>query len=114
MPPLGPNEGAGYQRYLVRQARKLMQRYGDAEKPLWITEMGTGTNVGITPEQQAKLLTDSFTALQETPGISGIFWFCLQDTKMDIVGPESSMGMITQKLERKPAFAAFTGATPGE
>jgi hypothetical protein len=106
-PYVMPNEGAKHMIELTRDTRKVMAKYGDAEKPLWLTEMGCGLNNGITPADQAKLLSDCYEAAAADPGIDRLCWFTFRDLKQDILGPEGSMGMLTHSWQRKPAFEAF-------
>lgn len=103
-------EGAPYMRRLVEGTIEVMQRNGDGDKPLWITEIGCGTNAVDTPEAQAKLLKESFDALYSLPQVKAVYWFCLKDYSQSITGPEDSMGMLTIKNERKPSFYAFQRA----
>ena len=105
-----PNEGAGYMMRLVRDTLALMDRYGDSDKPLWITEVGCGINERDTAEDQARLLEDTFRLARQEPRIQRVFWFLLRDTKESILGPEDTMGLVTHDFQPKPAFHAFVKA----
>jgi hypothetical protein len=102
-----PSEGAAHMMELTRDTRKVMAKYGDANKPLWLTELGCGTGNGTTIEDQAKLLATCYEAAAEYSGIDRLFWFTFRDFKQNILGPEASMGMIQYDWRRKPAFTAF-------
>ncbi len=105
-----PSEGAAHMMALIRDTLALMNRYGDARKPLWITEIGCGLNAGTTPEQQADLLRDSFRMTRADPRIQRVHWFLLRDMAQDLLGPEGSMGIVTRDFQEKPAYHAFVAA----
>jgi hypothetical protein len=72
----------------VDQAREVMRRFGDAEKPIWITEVGwasAGTPPGLVvgPAGQADYLRQLFelaVANRDRVGIAGVVWYSLNDT----------------------------------
>jgi hypothetical protein len=72
----------------VAELRALMRRFGDAEKPIWITEVGWasgGAPSGLTvgPTRQARYLSRTFnlaTERREQLGIAGVVWYSLRDT----------------------------------
>ncbi len=102
-----PEEGAEYMIRMIKDTIAVMAKNGDAQKPLWVTEIGCGTNELDTPAAQAKLLEESFRALYRLPQIAAVFWFTLKDYDRAIVGPEDSMGILTAKLAPKPAYEAL-------
>ncbi len=105
-----PSEGPAHMMALIGDTLALMDRYGDARKPLWITEIGCGLNAGTTPEQQADLLRDSFRLTRAEPRIQRVHWFLLRDMAQDLLGPEGSMGIVTRDFQEKPAYHAFVAA----
>jgi polysaccharide biosynthesis protein PslG len=105
----------------VEQARDIMRRFGDAEKPIWITEVGwasRGTPPGLVvgPTGQADYLRELFelaAADRDRLGIAGVVWYSLNDTP----GPlwVGHCGLFTVEGNPKPAWNAFialTGGTP--
>lgn len=100
-------EGARYMRRLVGETIGVVKRNGDEKKPIWVTEIGCGTNETYTREAQAKLLGESYDVLARMPQVAAVYWFCLRDYKQAITGPEASMGIVTDRFERKPSFDAF-------
>ncbi len=101
------NEGPGYCAKLVRDTVEVMKRNGDAEKPLWITEIGCATGNGVTEEMQAEHLEGIYRELGKIPEVKAVYWFTLRDYPASICGGEDSMGMITTDGRRKPAFEVF-------
>jgi hypothetical protein len=97
----------------VEQEREVMRRFGDADKPIWITEVGwasggqpSGLTVGA--ERQADYLTRIFevaAAGHERLGITGVVWFSLNDTP----GPlwPGHCGLFRLDGSPKPAWEAF-------
>lgn len=102
-----PAEGAERMMELTRETLEVMARYGDAAKPLWLTELGCGATSTEAEEAQARLLRDTFAAAAGEPRIQRVFWFLLRDTEKDILGPESTMGLFKRDGVARPALEAF-------
>jgi len=102
-----PDEGAEYMMNMIKDTFKVMEKYGDAQKPVWITEVGAGINEKDTAEDQATLLFDTFRVTRKEPRIHRVYWFLLRDTEENILGPEETMGIVTRKFEKRPAFFAY-------
>ena len=103
----------------VEQERAVMRSFGDADKPIWITEVGWasgGQPSGLTvgPERQAEYLTRIFTLAadaHERLGIGGVVWYALRDTPGPIwVG---HCGMLTVAGDPKPAWDALAQVAGG-
>jgi hypothetical protein len=74
---------------LARRIRVVMKHYGDARKPLWLTELGLPSSRGrvnskntlqTTPRGMARFLTGSYKSLARTRrnpaiGVSRAFWY---------------------------------------
>jgi hypothetical protein len=97
----------------VEQEREVMRSFGDADKPIWITEVGWasgGQPSGLTvgPERQAEYLTRIFELAadaRERLGLRGVVWFALRDTP----GPlwPGHCGLFELDGSPKPAWEAF-------
>lgn len=105
-----PEEGAIRMMALTRDTLAVMERHGDAAKPLWLTEVGCGATTPAAEAAQAKLLTDTFALAGTEPRIQRVFWFTLRDMEKDLLGPESSMGLFKYSGTRKPALETFVDA----
>lgn len=101
------NEGPEYCAKLTRDTVELMKKNGDGDKPLWITETGTGTSNDVTREMQAEHLEGIYRELFKIPEVKSIYWFSLRDTSQSICGGEETMGMLTLDMKPKPAYEAF-------
>jgi hypothetical protein len=103
----------------VEQARNVMRRFGDAEKPIWITEVGwasRGTPPGLVvgPPGQAHYLRQTFelaAADRDRLGIAGVVWYSLNDTP----GPlwVGHCGLFTLEGTAKPAWNALAELAGG-
>lgn len=97
----------------VKQARDVMRRFGDADKPIWITEVGwasrgtpSGLVVGLSG--QADYLRQTFelaAAERDRLGIARVVWYSLNDTP----GPlwVGHCGLFRLDGSPKPAWEAF-------
>jgi polysaccharide biosynthesis protein PslG len=104
----------------VAEARSLMNRFGDTETPIWVTEVGWASR-GVPPglvvglAGQADYLRQTFelaAAQRERLGIAGVVWYSLQDTPGPIwVG---HCGLFRLDGSAKPAWEAFTQVAGGE
>jgi hypothetical protein len=101
----------------VAEARDIMDRFGDSDAPIWITEVGWasgGAPSGVTvgPERQAAYLTQVFELAatdRERLGIAGVIWYSLNDTP----GPlwVGHCGLFTVEGVAKPAWRALGEVT---
>ena len=97
----------------VARARQIMRRFGDAGKPIWITEVGwasTGRPPGLVvgAAGQAGYLRQVFQLAAEDRdrlGIAGVVWYSLTDTP----GPlwVGHCGLFRLDGSPKPAWEAF-------
>jgi hypothetical protein len=103
----------------VEQERQILDRFGDSDVRLWITEVGwasAGRPSGLTvgPARQADYLTQTFDlAAQERArlGLDGVIWYSLNDTP----GPlwPGHCGLFTLGGSAKPSWSAFVELTGG-
>ncbi len=93
---------------LVR-LRRLMEKHGDAGKPIWITEMGWPTHRGrrgVSEPRQSQMLARSYLlALQA--GVDVIFWYEFQAPEGRPDYNEHHFGMVHRDLKPKPAYTAL-------
>jgi hypothetical protein len=103
----------------VAAARRLMDRFGDDDAPIWITEVGwasTGRPPGLVvgEQGQADYLTRVYELAEEkreSLKIAGVVWFSLHDTPGPIwVG---HCGLFTVDGAPKPAWDAFADVAGG-
>ena len=92
----------------LQGCRQLMDRHGDGQKEIWITEIGWSLGEGVTPQEQADLLAQSVvTALsvRERLRVEKVFWFCVKDWG----GP--GHGLFDVAGKPKPALTAYQAVT---
>jgi polysaccharide biosynthesis protein PslG len=97
----------------VQQAREIMRRFGDTDKPIWITEVGwasrgTPPALVVGPAGQADYVKKTFdlaAAERDRLGIAAVVWYSLNDTP----GPlwVGHCGLFTVDGTAKPAWDAF-------
>ena len=92
-----------------------MQRHGDGNKKIWITEIGCpGLSRGLstdnwwvgknpTETQQAKWLKDVYTELLKNPQVEKIFWAFFRDAKEHWYNGVDYFGMLRWDFSRKPS-----------
>lgn len=100
-------------------AHKVMQRNGDGQKKIWVTEIGcpgvpTGERVnnwwmGANPDedQQASWLTEAFAALLKQEAVEKVFWAFLRDCSGHWNNGVDYFGMARWDFSKKPAFFAY-------
>jgi hypothetical protein len=103
----------------VVQARSVMRRFGDADKPIWITEVGWASRgrppgLVVGPAGQADYLRQLFelaAADRDRLGLAGVVWYSLSDTP----GPlwVGHCGLFTVAGSAKPAWEAFVDVAGG-
>ncbi|HMC06105.1 MAG TPA: glycosyl hydrolase [Solirubrobacterales bacterium] len=106
--------------------RDAMARHGDEAKPLWITELGWGSDprgsgqLNVGPVGQERLLSDSHAMVLDHPAwhIQRLFWFDWRDPGTASAGPPgcawcASAGLLRHDRRPKPAFQAFERVAGG-
>ncbi len=113
----------------MRKQRRVMDKAGDQRTPLWVTEIGWASAGPSThplvrnPEDQARLLTRSFSLLEQNAdrlNLGPIFWFNWRDARESNTNEPDHFsrhtGLFTRDRMPKPAWLAFTeiaGGVPG-
>jgi hypothetical protein len=103
--------------------RRIMDEHRDRRTPLYVTELGWGSNDGPTRWEkglsgQANELTKSFELLSANRlrwNVRGAWWFTWTDEGGSCLFCGSA-GLLTEKREAKPAwyrFNTWTGGDPG-
>jgi len=106
----------------LRNLRRIMRRYGDSRTPLFVTELGWGSQSGPTRWQrgtfgQAHQLTKAFSMLsahRREWNVGGAWWFTWSDDGGNCVFCQSA-GLLTGARQPKPSwyrFVEWTGGNP--
>jgi hypothetical protein len=104
----------------ISQFRGIMKRWGDAAKPLWISEIAWGSarpdSKGINkgPAGQAQMLKDVYKLILSRRSawrIERLFWYHWRDPKVLKASCTfcGTAGLLNFKRTPKPAFKAFKG-----
>jgi hypothetical protein len=105
-----------YFRDSLDDLRRVRDSYGDAAKPLWVTEFGfttTGTHQqhNVTPRQQADGLVAHWRAMAAMPDIKLVTMYTLMDSRrqanFDPADPEVGFGVLDRFGNPKPAYCAL-------
>lgn len=100
-------------------AYKIMQRNGDGNKKIWITEIGCpGVKQGLETDnwwlgknpnesQQAKWLINVYDELLKNPQVEKIFWAFFRDTKDHWKNGVDYFGLVRWDYSEKPALKAY-------
>jgi hypothetical protein len=111
----------------LRRIRRLADRNGDEDKPIWISEIGVasaGPNTELTtdPEGQAATLRDYFRLIADRSdqyGIEKAIWFQWRDADVDPPTDRENKrwqtytGLFDYSGEPKPAWRAFCAIARG-
>jgi hypothetical protein len=123
--PYSPNiKGIAFQ---LRRAREVMREHQDGKTPLYLTELGWGSDPPGTGGShlykgvagQAQMLSRAFSfALKNRKRykLGGVSWFAWRDLTPNETGNCilcASFGLLNNDLSTKPAFSAFVGFTGG-
>jgi len=116
--PLSPGAIKAVESY-PKLAYKIMQRNGDGDKKIWITEIGCpGVKrwlktdnwwLGNNPSEsgQAKWLKDVYSKLLEDPHVEKVFWAFFRDTRNHWNNGVDYFGLLRWDFSRKPSFYAY-------
>lgn len=92
--------------------KKVMDRYGDRETPVWITEIGwfTGTSPrAVSEAQQADNVWKLYDALGRLNYVGPVFWHTLEDCTENYRSdePEHNYGLFSRNHMPKPAAVEY-------
>jgi polysaccharide biosynthesis protein PslG len=101
-----------------RGVYRVMEKYADADKPIWITELGCpGTEdasmrawpSGPNPNeaQQAEWVEKVYGEPLQWPGVKKIFWAFFKDTNKHFGNGGDALGLIRTDFSKKPAFESY-------
>ncbi len=116
-PGVGPSEDyLGDVRVYLGKVRNVIERYGDAAKPLWATEFGVSTTgpVAFDPAAQGRALTELYEMFRRIEGIRLAVVHRFVENP-SLAGREGGFGVLSKGLDPKPAFcdlARLRGAEP--
>jgi hypothetical protein len=115
-----------YQRRLDKIA-EIMQRFGDSQKRIWITETGYGSlndpsqvenRTGIRfldEDRQAEAVRMVYSTCLQNPQVEKVFWWSLRDYYYESSGNNEAMeahyGLIRADFSPKPAYMAYAQLT---
>ncbi|MDD5108144.1 MAG: beta-galactosidase [Candidatus Omnitrophica bacterium] len=100
-------------------AYKIMVRNGDANKKIWITEIGCpGVRTGLqtnnwwlgdnpSESEQSRWLKDVYIELLKNPRVEKIFWAFFRDTKDHWKNGVDYFGLVRWDYSCKPSFKAY-------
>ena len=105
----------------LRNLRRIMSMHHDAATPIYVTELGWGSDSGPTRwerglEGQAAQLSRSFAMLSDNRlnwRLGGVWWFTWTDEGGSCQFCHSA-GLLTEKRAAKPAWYRFNAWTGGD
>jgi len=110
---------------VAEKQRRVMRKAGDSRTPIWITELGWGSDgpaghpLVKTEAVQASLLKQSFGLLRanaERLSLQRVYWYDFRDLNVAPGTPDAFFhhtGLFERDRSPKPAWAAFTGFVGG-
>lgn len=105
--------------YVIR----LMERFGDEQKPIWITETGygsvphneTGQSAYLSEAEQADAVEMVYHTLAGYPQIERVFWWSLRDYYSNAWATNAEMeahfGLLRADFSPKPAYFTYARLT---
>ena len=104
----------------IRNLRRVMRIHHDADTPIYVTELGWGSNSFQTrwergPQGQARELDQAFSMLaghRRSWRIGGVWWFTWADAYGGCQFCDSA-GLLTENREAKPSWYRFNAWTGG-
>jgi hypothetical protein len=105
----------------IENLRRIMRRHHDAATPIYVTELGWGSDSGPTRWErglygQARQLSNSFALLsahRREWRVAGAWWFTWTDEGGSCQFCRSA-GLLTEKRRAKPAWYRFNAWTGGD
>jgi hypothetical protein len=110
-------------RALVQDARAVMQAYGDADTPIWVTEIGWSTRgpkrskLVTSRKGQAKRLKrvmKMLTASRDALNIELASWFTYRDPARNVCDWCRGAGLFNKRGKARPAWRKYLRVTGGQ
>ena len=122
-----PDRPEGHLDRQLEDLRALMAKYGDAGKPIWITEFGSPTNerkpdmdtgegykweydTGVDEATAARYLSRAL-GIAFAEGVETFFHYELRDREHERYNREAFFGLCRNDFTPKPAFSAYAAFT---
>lgn len=115
-----------------RTVRDVMVTNGDADKGIWMTELGWSStggvpgacdpsripnagsrSDGVTPANQAAFLTQAYGCLAQDSYVKAAYWFTMFDDPGEALNENRNYGLLTDAFGHKPSYDAFTAVVAG-
>ncbi len=108
----GPTSGFSQLSATVPSIRSVMVANGDADKQVWLTEVGWPTNVASTTGQpgraaQATALRQVVRFASVHPWVGLVYWYSYRDDGVSTSDTEDNFGLRTFAGAAKPAYSAM-------
>jgi len=118
---LGTPDSAWYETRL-EAIRQVMERFGDEQKPIWITETGYGSaavppadSSYVDEETQAAAVRLIYETCSAYPQVERVFWWSLRSYYSDASASNQAMeahyGLLRANFAPKPAYLAYARLT---
>lgn len=91
----------------VKTTYEIMKKNGDADKKIWVTELGLSAKNELTEEQKAAELTSHYDALLKLPYVEKIFWSKLRSEGKDSDSNDGSFAILNNDFSPRKAYEAF-------
>lgn len=103
----------------VAQTKRVMDRFGEGDKRIWLTELGcpgVPQNLPVqnwwngknpTEEEQGEWVKTVFTEFVKEPQIDKVFWAFFRDTKAHFGNGVDYFGLIGWDFSEKPGYSAL-------
>jgi len=109
---------AGWYQARLEALLPVMERFGDKQKPVWITETGYGTVTAPTQDSpyvdettQAEAVRLVYETVSAYPQVKRVFWWSLRDYFSNAAETNAAMeahyGLLQANFSPKPSYAAY-------
>ncbi len=94
---------------ILNNTREVLERNGEGETPIWVTEVGISTSgpAPFSPEAQAEALVGIYEFLKAQPDVPVIIFHRFVDVEGIEGARESGWGVLTSDGDQKPAYCAM-------
>ena len=96
---------------MEKQVRAIRNVFGDAAKPLWLSEVGFTTGGGgshrFSEQQQADAIVATYRAVGQMPDVAALVFHTLVEPTWLGSSGEAGYGVVRADLTPKPAYCAL-------
>jgi hypothetical protein len=91
----------------INTACEILNRNGDGDKPVWLTELGASTWNWLSLEDQAAYVRQVYDIILLHPAVDKVFWYNFRCIGEDPKEDQHNFGLVNYNFTPRPAYKSY-------